>query len=36
VPPLGLVGEEVAELSEGLLDHLGEFDDAWHDHCPFA
>ena len=34
VPPLGLVGEEVAELGEGVPDDLGEFDDAWHDQMP--
>jgi hypothetical protein len=26
--------EEVAELSQGVLDDLGEFDDAWHDQMP--
>src|SRR3954468_3681752 len=34
VPPLGLVLEEVAELSQGVLDDLGELDDAWHDQMP--
>src|SRR3954470_17086553 len=34
VPPLGLVLEEVAELIQGVLDDLGELDDAWHDQMP--
>ena len=31
VAALALVGEEVAELSQGVLDQLGELDDPWHD-----
>ena len=39
VPPLALVGEEVAVLGQGVLHDLGELDDSWHEqmlHTPFA
>ncbi len=29
--PLALVGEEVPELIEGVLNDRGEFDNGWHD-----
>ena len=28
--PLGVVGEEITVLVDGLLHDLGDFDDAWH------
>ena len=31
VAALALVGEEVAVLGQGVLDHLGKFDDPWHE-----
>ena len=31
MPALAFVGEEVAVLGHGVLNHRGEFDDPWHD-----
>ncbi len=32
VAALGLVGEEIAVLFQGVLDELGELNNPWHDH----